>query len=306
MKPVKPQKKDIISQYKVNRKIGQGQFGIVYEVERKADKQRFALKVVNLSQNKAFDAKETVRESKILKQLNHPCIIKFIEAFITKKENQFNIITELATRGDLNDRISQYKTNKNKIEENLILDWCTQICLALVHIHRKKIIHRDLKPQNLFLSGHDLIKIGDFGISKSLFFANQMAQTLVGTPLYMAPEIIEGKMYQFQVDMWSLGVILYELMALSSPFYSNSIASIYTKIMMGKYPELEDFYSQDLREMVYSLLSIDPEKRPTPEQVLESDFIKNRIAKRLRDINYVPDFSQSIICLYVSYFFNYF
>jgi len=104
------------------------------------------------------------------------------------------------------------------MDEALILNWFTQICLAIKHCHDRKILHRDLKAQNIFLTENDIVKLGDFGIAKVLKNTVEHAVTIVGTPYYLSPEIIQNTPYSFKSDIWSLGVLLYEMCALKPPF----------------------------------------------------------------------------------------
>lgn len=299
-KDSKKSEKSIATKFKTVKKLGTGAFGDVYEIERLTDHEHLAYKVVKIEKIDEASVKEVKMEGKILRKLNHPCIIKFIECHINIKSKEFYVITELAKNGDLSQMIENHKNKQLKFDENQIIDWLTQISMALIHIHNKKVIHRDLKPNNLFLSSHNIIKLGDFGVSKNLFFTNQLAGTIVGTPLYMAPEIVDGKKYQYKVDMWSLGVIIYELMALVNPFDSRSIPATYNKILSATYEKLPDCYSNELRELVYSLLQVDPDKRPSANQILEKKFIIERANKRLTEIQFNPNASQSFIMVYVS------
>jgi NIMA (never in mitosis gene a)-related kinase len=118
---------------------------------------------------------------------------------------------EYADGGDLSDKVKSVKNKGEYLSEDQILDYFTQMCLAIKHIHDRKIIHRDLKAQNIFLEENGTIKLGDFGIAKVLEQTVGQAQTQVGTPYYISPEIIKGKGYSFATDVWSLGVILYEM-----------------------------------------------------------------------------------------------
>lgn len=152
--------------------------------------------------------------------------------------------------------------------ENQILDWFTQICLALKHVHDRKIIHRDLKCQNIFLTKNGIIKLGDFGIARVLSNTRENARTMVGTPYYLSPEIIENKPYSFKSDMWSLGVVLYELCALNPPFTGNSLHFLALKIVKGSYSPIPSTYSKELKGLVASLLQTDPSKRPTANSIL--------------------------------------
>lgn len=107
--------------------------------------------------------------------------------------------------------------------EDLVLSWFTQICLALKHCHDRKILHRDLKSQNIFLTKKNIVKLGDFGIARVLSNTGSKAKTVVGTPYYLSPEIIESHPYSFKSDVWSLGVLLFEMCALQPPFNATSL-----------------------------------------------------------------------------------
>jgi NIMA (never in mitosis gene a)-related kinase len=125
--------------------------------------------------------------------------------------------------GDLQTRIkSQAKLKKDGrtvyFTEDEVLNWFTQICLAIKHTHDKKILHRDLKSQNIFMTKRGILKLGDFGIARVLSNTKSRAKTVVGTPYYLSPEIIRSEGYSFKSDIWSLGVLLYEMAALQPPF----------------------------------------------------------------------------------------
>jgi NIMA (never in mitosis gene a)-related kinase len=213
------------------------------------------------------ERKETLMESKILEKLDHPNIIKFKEVFIAKKPRfTLNIVTDYADGGDLQSRV---KAQKSKyFSEIQILDWFTQICLAIKHIHDKKILHRDLKSQNIFLTENGMVKLGDFGIAKCLECTWQKAMTVVGTPYYLSPEIVQNKPYSFKSDVWSLGILLYEMMALKMPFDANSLPMLSLKIMKGSYNPPPHVYTKDLRNLVAALLVVDPNKRPSINDIL--------------------------------------
>ena len=125
---------------------------------------------------------------------------------------------------------TKLKSQKGKQQqtETQILDLFTQICLAIKHIHDRKILHRDLKSQNIFMNQNGSIKLGDFGIAKCLKNTVDIAKTVVGTPYYFSPEIIQNKPYSFKSDIWSLGILLYEMCALKMPFDGSNIAALET------------------------------------------------------------------------------
>ena len=132
----------------------------------------------------------------------------------------------------------------------------------------KKYLHRDLKSQNIFLTQNGMIKLGDFGIAKCLECTWQKAMTIVGTPYYLSPEIVQNKPYSFKSDIWSLGVLLYEMTALKMPFDANSLPMLSLKIIKGTYTPLSSYVSKDIRSLVNSLLQVDSNKRPNINEIL--------------------------------------
>ena len=138
------------------------------------------------------------------------------------------------------------------------------------HVHDRKILHRDLKCQNIFLTKTNIIKLGDFGIARVLSTTRENARTMVGTPYYLSPEIVDNRPYSFKSDIWSLGVILYELCSLRPPFDAPSIPQLALKIVKGQYSPLPQNFSKEIKELVASMLVIDPAKRPSVNQILSN------------------------------------
>lgn len=122
--------------------------------------------------------------------------------------------------------------------EDQVLNYFTQICLALKHCHDRKILHRDLKSQNIFLTKKNIVKLGDFGIARVLSNTRSKAKTVVGTPYYLSPEIIESMPYSFKSDVWSLGVLLYEICALCPPFNATSLHQLAQRIIKGQFDKI--------------------------------------------------------------------
>ena len=171
---------------------------------------------------------------------------------------------------DLRNFINEHRGSKQFINENLIFYIILHICLGLKEIHGQNLIHRDLKPDKLFISGDNIIKIGDFDISKQLQSENEYAKTQTGTMLYMAPEIINGEKYNNKVGIWSLGCIIHELCTLNFCFHSNSMRELVDNISQSNHERInEKIYSKQLQNLIDLLLIPDYKKRPDINQVIK-------------------------------------
>ena len=227
---------------------------------------------------KEDNKKQIYNEASIMKKLFHPNIISFKDVFKDTKLDYFYIVMEYANDGDLSKKI---KTQKQKtygdkyFSEEKILQYFDQICRGLQYIHSKNIIHRDIKTQNIFLMKNGKVKIGDFGISKALTNTKNNASTIIGTPYYFSPEIINGEPYNYKTDIWSLGVVLYEMCCLKLPFESNNIAQLSIKILRGKYDPIPNRYSKNMANLIKQMLNIDQKLRPSIFEVIQSPLLKN-------------------------------
>ena len=283
--------------YKIIKLLGEGSYGRAFLCTDKTDNSQCVIKQITIQNMNKKDIEDTLNEAKILEKFDHPNIIKFKEVFIANKPKKtLNIVTEYADGGDLSLEIKNQR--KEYFKESQILHYFTQICLAIKHIHGKHIMHRDLKSQNIFLTKTKLVKLGDFGISKNLNCTWEKAKTMIGTPYYLSPELVNNKQYTIKSDIWSLGVLLYEMMALKMPFDANSLPMLTLKIIKGNYAPPPQIYTSDLRNLVSQLLSVDPNKRPTADEILKMPIIKNGIKNFLNEIDYNKEFSKSIVKLY--------
>lgn len=139
-----------------------------------------------------------------------------------------------------------------------------------------------MKPQNIFLR-FERIQLGDFGIAKMLDSTQDIATTCIGTPYYMAPEVFKSKPYNYKSDIWSLGCILYEMCNLRRAFDAQNINALAIKILKGTFPMIIATYSKQLRDLIYSMLKVNPNKRPTIVEILNKPFIKKRVEKYIID-----------------------
>ena len=271
--------------------LGEGAFGKCYLCENTRDGSLWVVKQIDISKMTPQEKREAYHEAKVMSAFDHPNIIKFKEVYTTTN-GKLNIVMNYADGGDLQSKV---KAQRSKLfSENEILDMFVQICLAIKHVHDRKVLHRDIKGQNIFLMKNGMIKLGDFGISKVLASTIDKARTMVGTPYYLSPEIVEGKPYNFKSDIWSLGVLLYELCTLKPPFDGCSIRQLGMNIVRGTYPPLPQHFSKDLKNLVSSQLTIDPNKRPTVGHMLKMPFIMSRIRNVLTESVRFQEFSHTI------------
>ena len=281
------------SYYKVLKLLGEGSYGKAFLCKNESNGSICVIKQIIIEGMNKKEIEDVYNEANILEKLDHQNIIKFYEIFNSLKPKlSLNIVTEYADGGNLSEKIK--KQNNQPFKESEILDYFTQICLALKHIHEKKIIHRDLKSGNVFLMKSGLVKLGDFGISKKFQNTLDKAKTMIGTPYYLSPEIIDNKPYDSKIDIWSLGVLLYEMMTFKMPFNANSLPMLSIKILNGTYPPPPKLYTPELREIVSRCLNIDPAKRPSIQEILKTPIIRNRIKKFLDQVEYNKEFSKTI------------
>lgn len=272
--------------------LGEGAFGKAFLVECQSDKQLAVIKQIVIAKMSEKERIETLKEAQILQIFNHPNIVRFRESYKTKK-GHLCIVMDYADGGDLAKAIEDQKGRY--FTETQILDWFTQICLGMKHVHDRKILHRDIKCQNVFLTKQGIIKLGDFGIARVLSHTKEVSRSMVGTPYYLSPEIIEGKPYSFKSDIWSLGVMLYEMCALKPPFEGMNMHFLAMHIVRGKFAQIPIHFSRELRELVNQMLTTDVSKRPTINQILRVPLISVRIKKFLEQETFKDEFSHTIL-----------
>lgn len=192
------------------------------------------------------------------------------------RQGHLCIVTDYCEAGDL---YAKLKGTKGFMREDAVLDLFSQIALALAYVHEQRVLHRDLKTQNVFLHRNGTIKLGDFGVSRHMEAPVDMAMTVIGTPYYMSPELMEGKPYGYKSDVWALGCVLYELATLKHAFDANDMNGLVMKIVRGRVLPVPMHYSQELRSLISKLLAKRPADRPTLKRVLEAPVLAKYVAK---------------------------
>lgn len=258
--------------YQRGRFLGKGGFARCYEFQNLDTKKISAAKVIAKSSLTKSRAKQKLMsEIKIHRSLHHNNIVGF-EHFFEDSENVY-ITLELCSNQTLNELIRRRK----RLHELETKCYIVQIISALKYLHAHRIIHRDLKLGNLFLSAKMELKIGDFGLATKLEFDGERKRTICGTPNYIAPEILEAKQgHSYEVDVWSLGVILYTMLIGKPPFETSDVKTTYRRIRMNAYTFPDHVtISESAKDMITKILTNDPAKRPSLDELLMHDFLNN-------------------------------
>ena len=258
-----------IRKYYKGRLLGKGGFAKCYEFTCSENKKVFAAKVVAKSGLVKSRAKQKlISEIKIHKSLHHPQIVAF-EHYFEDTENVY-ILLEMCQNQTLNELLKRRK----RLTEIEVQCYIVQLIKALKYLHSHRVIHRDLKLGNLFLTEKMELKVGDFGLATKLDFEGERKRTVCGTPNYIAPEILDGKTgHSYEVDIWSLGVIIYTLIIGKPPFETRDVKTTYKRIKMNAYTFPENaIVSEAAKNLIAQILVLDPSKRPTLDQILTHDF----------------------------------
>ncbi|XP_055763423.1 serine/threonine-protein kinase MARK1-like isoform X5 [Salvelinus fontinalis] len=258
-----------IGNYRLLKTIGKGNFAKVKLARHILTGREVAVKIIDktqlnptsLQKFRILHSKQLFREVRIMKILNHPNIVKLFEVIETEKT--LYLIMEYASGGEVFD----YLVAHGRMKEKEARAKFRQIVSAVQYCHQKRIVHRDLKAENLLLDADMNIKIADFGFSNEFTLGSKL-DTFCGSPPYAAPELFQGKKYDGpEVDVWSLGVILYTLVSGSLPFDGQNLKELRERVLRGKY-RIPFYMSTDCENLLKKLLVLNPGKRSSLEQIM--------------------------------------
>lgn len=262
--------------YRKGKFLGRGGFARCYELTEIPSEKIYAGKVIAKSQIKNSDQKQKMsQEIEIHRSISHKHIVAFHTYF--EDPNYIYIILELCSKRSL---MEMHKRRKVFTEPE-VRYIVTQIALACQYLHTNKIVHRDLKLGNLFLNEDMDVKVGDFGLATKISNEKDRKLTLCGTPNYIAPEVLMKKGHGFEVDVWSLGCIVYTLFVGKPPFETNDLKDTYKKIKNNDY-EIPNYVPEDARDFIRQMLKADPSERPWMIDILNDPYLtKNYVPSRL-------------------------
>lgn len=255
------------NRYLKGKFLGKGGFARCYELTEMNSKEIFAGKIVSKQLlTKPHQKEKMTQEIAIHRAVHQQHIVEFYSFF--EDDQNVYIILELCRRRSL---MEMHKRRK-AITEPETRYFMRQIVLACQYLHDNKIIHRDLKLGNLFLNDDMELKIGDFGLATRVDFEGERKKTLCGTPNYIAPEVLNKKGHSYEVDVWSLGCILYTLLIGKPPFETSCLKDTYAKIKKNEFSIPPNKVSSQAKNLIHALLQPDPNSRPTMQEILNDDF----------------------------------
>ncbi|TYJ52424.1 hypothetical protein B9479_006965 [Cryptococcus floricola] len=271
--------------YSKIKKVGQGASGMVFVAKTLSSGKKVAIKQMDLAQQPRKEL--IVNEIIVMKESQHPNVVNFLDAFLVRGSELW-VVMEFMEGGALTDVIEN-----NKLSEAQIAAICLETCRGLQHLHLRSIIHRDIKSDNLLMNAHGEVKITDFGFCAKLTDQKSKRATMVGTPYWMAPEVVKQKEYGAKVDVWSLGIMAIEMIENEPPYLDEEPLKALYLIATNGTPTLKspERLSQDLKQFLSVCLCVDVAFRATSTELLKHAFLQ--LACSVKELAPLLRFKQS-------------
>ena len=281
-----------ITDFDIIKELGSGSFGNVYLVHHKVTKAEFAIKAID-KRNKSNQAEKPYfrREVEVMYKVHHNNVVKLFGHF--EDNNYCYFLMEYISKGNVYDLLP--KDKKKRLSTKVVSFIIRDVISAVYFLHNMKppIIHRDIKPENVLLSEGLVAKLTDFGWSNYMR-EDEQRKTVCGTPIYLAPEILEEKVHDEAVDLWCIGVLLFELVTANPPFSGDDLDSLKENILKLKINWPKDI-NVDAKNLIMKILKLDPKQRLPLEEMIKHPFITKftpdapkRLIKPVEGIKYEP------------------
>lgn len=280
--------------YTTDSYVGRGAQAYVWKVIRNSDKKVGVAKIVIKKPEKDETGKKSEpthhnsqSEFDCLKLAEHFAIVAVLDMCLSDRYEV--VILEYIDSGDLMALMRDYvKNNPGRLlSEKGIGQIFIQLAMALFHLHHVRILHRDIKSSNILLTSTGLAKVSDFGFSRRYddTVSNDVSATPLGTPYYIAPELWRRRKYNSKADVFSMGIVLYELMCLRRPFAGHALRDLMDQILKGVYEPAPDCFSPELRNLLASMLKVNPLERPTMAEILDTKVMRGFADEFLQSIS---------------------
>eukprot|EP00758_Cryptobia_borreli_P005792 Tbor_TRINITY_DN4987_c8_g5::TRINITY_DN4987_c8_g5_i1::g.9821::m.9821 len=270
-----------IGEYELKETLASGAFAKVKLAIHCPTNIMYAAKIIPKTNR---DVEKDIRtEIGVMRRLNHDNVVRLNE--ILESQNNYYIILEPALGGDL---CSKVMANPNGLSEEECVRILFEILNGLKACHQNKVAHRDLKPENILFTDTGKVKITDFGLSRlhhtcaNEANSAELANTLTGTPQYVAPEVLRGRYDAFKADLWSLGCIMYVMLTSRFPFGSANGKELERRILAGTYDPLRETIVKDARDLVAALLKVDPKERLPLDQIASHPFLVRHMTDEMK------------------------
>ena len=271
-----------ITDFSITKELGSGSFGRVYLVTHKKTKVQYAIKAIDKRDKTNIEEKPYFRrEVEVMYKIHHPNVVKLFGHF--EDNNYCYFIMEYISKGNIYGLIPQDK--KKRLSTQIVASLIKDVISAVYFLHNMDppIIHRDIKPENVLLADGMVAKLTDFGWSNYMQ-EDEKRTTVCGTPIYLAPEIIKEQGHDERVDIWCIGVLLFELITANVPFQGNDIETLKNNILKLKIAWPRDI-NLDAKNLIMKILKLDPNARISLSEMLSHPFITK----------YFPNASQCLI-----------